>query len=219
MELRRRIQWHPLAQERNPLVPDGIFIAYREGHPRVIAVELELNAKNLARHRKLFMEYRSKTAMSLIWYIVATPAIGNTVLKQWSRTARFQSSPTLIVSNLGEVLRDPITACVFALDQPASRLGDWIDLKPPLTESAGDGHRVAQEVSSQKGSELSMAVASDSESTRGHASASEIQMQVPSAVDPSPATKASREGSTPTGTKDEEGAEVRKSRSESEAAA
>ena len=127
----RRMTWRPSIRERNPFVPDGLFVAARGSHSRVVAVELELTAKNLARYGKLFWEYSKKDAMSLVWYVVATPEIGTTVLRQWNRTTRYDWSPTLIVSLLDEVLRDPRAARVFTLEQSASKLGDWLDLMPP----------------------------------------------------------------------------------------
>jgi len=219
MEMRRRMQWRPSVRERNPLVPDGLFVASRSGQSRVVAVELELNAKNLARYRKLFFEYSIKNAMSLVWYVVATSSIGNTVLEQWNRTVRFQYSPVMIVTVLSEVLCDPATARVFTLDREKSRLSDWIDIKSIPNTDGGDGPQTAHEVSRQTPSEVSTGADSDPESMQRLASAPEIKRQVPPALDPSPATRVAREGSTPTGTKDEEGAEARNQCSESEAAA
>ena len=84
-------------------VPDGIFIAETVEGFGAIALEVELHPKNHARYEKVFKDYAGKSSIKYVWYIVAEPGIGNTVVSQWQKVDHYRDSPKLLVSLLSEL--------------------------------------------------------------------------------------------------------------------
>ena len=93
MEIKRQGYRDSRRSTTEQFIPDGLFTAYRQGKPQVIAVELELHAKANARYQKLFKQYATKSTLGLIWYVVPKRGIGETVLREWWHTLDSRYSP------------------------------------------------------------------------------------------------------------------------------
>lgn len=121
-------------------IPDGIFVADTKDSAVVVAVELELHPKNHSRYRKVFYDYARKDSLHHVWYVVSDAGIGNTVIGQWRRMARFENSPTLIVSLLSDLKQNEKEAAVYLADGSKKKVSDVFEIKAPLlseTRNAG----------------------------------------------------------------------------------
>src|SRR5690606_21910981 len=115
--------------DNNFLVPDGIFVSTSNGTPIVTAVELELHAKGHGRYKKLFSRYARKDSIDIIWYFVASEAMRKTIARQWQKTRRFESSPSLIFSILSDVILDPSNAKIYRAKGGHLKIDDIFDVK------------------------------------------------------------------------------------------
>lgn len=103
---------HGLSEAKRKVVPDGIAGVEVGGVKESIALELELNFKNLRRYREIFWDYQSKKNLYAIWYVVATKGLGRQVEKAY-RNCYFSGRPLLFWSLHEDVMRDPLKATIF----------------------------------------------------------------------------------------------------------
>ena len=110
INLRRRMGYTTTSREEL-VIPDGLFVAKRQGKPCVVAVELELHAKGHARYDHILDSYAGKSSIGALWYIVPQHSIAKTVLKRLRNIS--DAKFTLISSLLEEIVRDPANARVL----------------------------------------------------------------------------------------------------------
>jgi hypothetical protein len=177
MEMRRERGWQPNGESQDALIPDGVFITEADGHPAVVAVELELTPKNHARYDKLFRHYARRDALSQIWYIVANISIGNLVRDRWNEIQRYRPAPVLIVSLLDEVLQDTRTARVWTQStDTAKKLQDHFECTLVHGETSNDVRPNAHQVSSSEPQELSSLESGNPKSDQSDPSAPDFKM-------------------------------------------
>ena len=122
-DLRRQYKWNR-NDEKNAerLIPDGIFVAPKNGKTYVVALELEIQPKNHARLKKVFTEYANKSSIHRVFYVAGTASIGNLVLKEWRKCRHYETSPNLFVCLLEELKKD----------KDKVRLYDSIGIETPI---------------------------------------------------------------------------------------
>ena len=136
------------------VIPDGLFVAKRQGKPCVVAVELELHAKGHARYDHILDSYAGKSSIGALWYIVPQLSIAKTVLKRLRNIS--DAKFTLISSLLEEIVRDPANARVLFPGGEAVPLGSFF--KPLQThETAHPLSREGEENPANAGTVISTA--------------------------------------------------------------
>lgn len=80
-------------RERN--VPDGLFTAtHWKKKVYTVALELELNPKNITRYYRIFAKYMDQWSLNLVWYFVKTHAFGDALCEKWKQTERRRGMPS-----------------------------------------------------------------------------------------------------------------------------
>jgi hypothetical protein len=148
-ELRRQYQWNRNdASNATRLIPDGIFVAPKNGKPYVVALELEIQPKNHARLRKIFTEYTNKSSIHRVFYVARTVSIANLVLREWSKCRHYETSPNLFVCLLDELKSDREKVVVYDSMGIKTPLHLIFDCKIPREQTAEQGsHRATHPLS------------------------------------------------------------------------
>ena len=123
-ELRRQYEWRrddPANATR--VIPDGIFVAGKNGKSFVVALEIEIQPKNWARLNKIFTEYAKMSAINRVFYVAGNPSIANLVIKEWKKVRHYDHSPSLFVCLLDELVRD----------KEKTRVYDYLGIQSPLS--------------------------------------------------------------------------------------
>ncbi len=206
-ELKKQISFDYRAHDRTARnIPDGLFVA-KSNVIGVVAVELEFHAKNHQRYKKILSQYAEKDSIKWLWYVVKSQAIGDTVMGQWLKIQRYSYSPMLMISLLEDVLSIPRDANLYFYDGKKYRLENYFCLPKRLTASVLSGAQTAQGVSKLNQNPLSSLEVKISNEDQQVASAPNLKIAAPFALDPSPTTMRMGEGSRPTGGKEVSGAE------------
>lgn len=192
-ELKRQSYSH---SRSNQNVPDGIFIAQKDSFG-VVALELELHAKSHQRYRKLFREYALKDSIRWLWYVVKNESVAACIFKNWNRVRLFEGSPIMIVSILEEVLLNLENAKIILSDEKTETLGSYFSL---LNRNLLKGPQTTQALSKESPLSVGGGRIQNQNEKQSLSSAPDSKSLVPSALDPSPSTLHSGEGSRPTGT-------------------
>lgn len=129
---------------KEKLIPDGLMGIEVKGFRQSVAIELELHQKNTVRYEQTFRRYSDKNDLYAIWYLAPTKGILNQVYGCWKKNKSLYRLPTLYVSNLEEVMKDPLNARLLGEEAP-KLIGKTWALK--LIEQAA--HSPAQRVSGQ----------------------------------------------------------------------
>lgn len=108
VEMRRQAYVPGIRNEA--VIPDGLFPAQTFGKNQIVALELELNPKSLARYQELFRQYSYKNAIGILWYIVESQPLGESILRIWDTTLKTKNAPEFFVSSLSELLVDPLNS-------------------------------------------------------------------------------------------------------------
>ena len=149
-DLRRQYKWNRSEQKNaERLIPDGIFVASKNGKSYVVALELEIQPKNHARLKKVFTEYANKTSIHRVFYVAGTASIGNLVLKEWRKCRRYETSPNLFVCLLEELKRDKEKVRIYdsmGIETPMNLIFDC--KMNDVIEAKEGGHASTQELSS-----------------------------------------------------------------------
>ena len=149
-DLRRQYKWNR-NDEKNPerLIPDGIFVAPKNGKSYVIALELEIQPKNHAKLKKIFTEYANKSTIQRVLYVAGTASIANLVIREWKKCRRYESSPNLFVCLLDELKRDKEKVRLYdsmGIETPIHLIFDC--KRKDVIEAKQDGHAATHELSS-----------------------------------------------------------------------
>lgn len=92
--LRRKTYRRERGEQRQNIVPDGIFTAVAwNGNVIVIALELEVNPKSITRYEKIFAKYMDQRKLGMIWYFVNTESFGRALFSKWREVARKKYEP------------------------------------------------------------------------------------------------------------------------------
>ncbi len=120
------------AASETPVVPDGLMPVKTKDGTFVIAVELELLAKNKARYRQVLRKYAKRDKIKWVWYIAPNRRLMKTIYDEWLKLERYSFSPELILSDLDKVLSDPWNIEAFGLgDQGKMFLRDVVEMHAP----------------------------------------------------------------------------------------
>lgn len=166
--------------DNQAFIPDGVFTANVLGKDLVVSFELELYAKSHKRYRKLLQEYYYKDSIGMIWYVVKDVSIIKPVLLQWQalKANKFRKpSQELIFSVYDDILKHKNKAKIIFENLETKLLIDAFHIKKSdqgLSSLESDSLSISQDINS-KGKQI---VGSDSN----------LEMEVPSALDPSPTT-------------------------------
>ncbi len=120
-----------------PAIFSLFFAAQVFGETKMVAHELELSLKTRARYQELFSQYARKSSIGLIWYVVESKTLAESLLRIWESTHKYKTSPKLVVSLLDEILRDPASANLIGLYETKS-VAEVFGLKL-LTSPAHEG--------------------------------------------------------------------------------
>lgn len=127
-DLRREYQWRrDDPANANRVIPDGIFVAMKNGNPQMVALEVEIQPKNWSRLNKIFTEYSKMSSIAKVFYIAGSDAIANLVIREWSKIRPSAHSPNLFVCFLDELKQKKESARVFdclAIPTPLNMIFD-----------------------------------------------------------------------------------------------
>lgn len=136
-EIRSRVakaHGHRGVGERN--VPDGLMGIQIGGQSRIVAIEVELTAKNQRRYRRILDDYGTKQSLWGVWYLVHRYTIGKQVLHAAKDIAYRQ--PLLLFSVLEDVMRSPLDAAVYGM-KARYRVRDLWDHQTSVTQATAQG--------------------------------------------------------------------------------
>lgn len=102
------------SNDEKPFVPDAILSVRQKNETRVIALEVELSAKNRKRYENILSRYQEKKTLWAVWYLVGGVGIGKLLEKVWRDINRGQRNDLLIWSVLPDFLKDPLNSHVRA---------------------------------------------------------------------------------------------------------
>lgn len=105
MELKKRINWKLDERKKDNLqVPDGIFTARSpvQKNTLVVALEVELHAKNHRRYRRIVSQYLAKKSLSYVWYFVKSESIARTIRDQYQALPKYDESPKFLFTVIAE---------------------------------------------------------------------------------------------------------------------
>ena len=129
---------------KEKLIPDGLMSIEINGYRHSVAIELELERKSIKRYGEVFRRYSGKPNLFAIWYLAPRKDIWNTVYRCWRHYKTLYQLPTLYVSDLDEVMKDPLNARLLGEEAPKLIGKTWT---PKLIEMPA--HTPAQGVSTQ----------------------------------------------------------------------
>lgn len=95
---------------KEKLIPDGLMGIEVGGYSHSVAIELELNLKEVSRYEQTFRRYSEKSNLHAIWYLAPTKGILNQVYRSWRKLKGLYPVPNLYLSFLDEVMKDPLKA-------------------------------------------------------------------------------------------------------------
>lgn len=130
---------------KEKLIPDGLMSVGVEGYNQTVAIEVELERKSIKRYGETFRRYSGKSNLYAIWYLAPRKDIRNTVFRCWKHYKNLYQLPTLYVSDLDEVMKDPMNATLFGEEAPKFIGKTWSSKVSVL-----GAHSPAQGVSSQQ---------------------------------------------------------------------
>lgn len=129
---------------KEKLIPDGLMSTEVKGYSQTVAIELELEMKSIKRYGEIFRRYSGKSNLYAIWYLAPRNDIRNTVFRCWRHYKSLYRLPTLYVSDLDEVMKDPLNARLFGEEAPMPIGKTW---SPKMIQVPA--HSPAQGVSNQ----------------------------------------------------------------------
>lgn len=103
---------------KEKLIPDGLMSIEVNGYRQSVAIELELERKSIKRYGEVFRRYSGKPNLFAIWYVAPRKDIWNTVYRCWRHYKTLYRLPTLYVSDLDEVMKDPLQARLLGEEAP-----------------------------------------------------------------------------------------------------
>ena len=113
-EIRTKIaRAHGLREAQRKVIPDGIVGVKTKGVKESISIELELNFKNSRRYSQIFHDYRRKTNLYAVWYVVGSESIGRHLAKCFRQCYFTARQPYLFWSVLQDVMHDPFAATLW----------------------------------------------------------------------------------------------------------
>jgi len=113
-EIRSRVaKAHGMRRVADRNVPDALMGIQTGGQQHVVAVELELTAKNQRRYRRILDDYGTKQSLWGIWYVVPRRTIAKQVLHAANDIAH--AKPFLMWSILEDVMRSPLESIVHGV--------------------------------------------------------------------------------------------------------
>ena len=125
-ELRKRLPAQSNLANKFLQIPDGIFVAEENAtsEPKVVALEIELNAKNHQRYRLIIDHYQSIGSISYVWYFVSSEAIARTIHGQWRAASNTNPTQDFIFSVIddGAAHENPIRIW-------SARANTWIEIQ------------------------------------------------------------------------------------------
>lgn len=109
--------------------PDGIFAVRLETGFEPVALELELNGKNVSRYSKVFETYGEKSKYWAVWYVVSSESLGKRLAKEWVEVNPRVKRPKFGWLLLDQILASPNLAKLNWTDQTV-QLDAAIRIKP-----------------------------------------------------------------------------------------
>ncbi len=135
---------HGISRMQGRNVPDGLMGIEYEGVKHSIAIELELSFKNQGRYKSIFANYRYKSNLWGVWYLVQTKSLGRHIDQLWRKCYRKTQSPYFMWSLADDVIAKPLNATVYCYDDSFQTGEVW---SPKV--STTPAHEAAQGVSGQ----------------------------------------------------------------------
>jgi hypothetical protein len=126
MEMKKQLHWKLQAAEKSSQqIPDGLFTAKARNLEldQIVAMEVELHAKNHARYRNIVDHYLSKDSVNFVWYFVKSKGIADTILKQYKRAKIKNFGPNFLFTLIDEVTLENESLPVWSADD-----GKWIKI-------------------------------------------------------------------------------------------
>jgi len=108
--LKRKTPKASYLEER--FVPDALLTVTNHNKNRVVALELELNAKNKKRYEKILQKYLRMKNLWALWYLVPSESVGKMLESVWSKLNSSKRNDLFIWSLIDEVLTNPTEALV-----------------------------------------------------------------------------------------------------------
>ena len=105
------------------VIPDGLFGVVRNNEARFVALEVELTAKARKRYRRILDLYGYKKAINHIWYVIKSPKLGESLLKEVERLQRTMPEDWLAWTTIEDLLSNELEAKVHFQN------GKWLTLK------------------------------------------------------------------------------------------
>ena len=124
-ELRKRLPAQTDLAKKFIQIPDGLFVAqdYATHDHKVVVLEIELNAKNHQRYRRIVEHYQDIRLISYVWYFVSSEAIARTICRQWRAVSYAQGAQDFVFSVINESAPDAIPMRIFSAKQ-----NTWIEI-------------------------------------------------------------------------------------------
>jgi hypothetical protein len=102
-----------LREAKRRVISDGIMEVEIDGRRHNVAIEMELSPKNQRRYEQIFLDYSLKNNLSFVWYLVPTRTFANQIFKACESRHVPKNGPTVLISYVDEVMRDPPVARIF----------------------------------------------------------------------------------------------------------
>ena len=137
MEMKRQINYRLDEKKTFLQVPDGLFTAKAHGREldQVVALEVELHAKNHQRYRKIITEYLAKDSIKYVWYFVKSVGIAKTIHDQWRVLKKKNPETIFLFSIIEDSTKDPAKLKAHSsVKNEWMRIHDIFDL-PRLNEN------------------------------------------------------------------------------------
>lgn len=131
---------------KEKLIPDGLMGIEIGGYRQSVAIEVELERKSIKRYEQIFRRYSGKPDLHAIWYLAPEKGILNLVYRTWRQNKSLYQLPTLYVSYLDEVMKDPLQARLQGEEAPKLIGTTWTPKRIEMP-----AHSPAQGVSGQRG--------------------------------------------------------------------
>lgn len=133
--LKRKTPKTSYLEER--FVPDALFTVINQNKQRVVALELELNAKSKKRYEKILQKYLRMKNLWALWYLVPSESVGKMLEAVWSKLNSSKRNDLFIWSIIDEVLANPSEAIIRSehLRLPLKNLIVIPALRAALTQS------------------------------------------------------------------------------------
>lgn len=99
------------------IIPDALLTIEKENINQAVALELEINFKNIDRYRKLFYSYRQKNNVDMVYYIVSTKGLGKHLDRIWNEQRMIVKGPMFMWSVYTDIVTNRLNAKVYCKEK------------------------------------------------------------------------------------------------------